>query len=67
MAAERLTPPLVRDFLLHLEKGRDQSPHTIKAYRRDLERFTDFLDRRHGGRTWEFRDVDRQSLRAFLG
>lgn len=67
MAERALTPPLVRDFLVHLEKARDQSPHTIAAYRRDLEAFTDFLDRRHGGRTWQFADVDRLALRGFLG
>lgn len=67
MAGDALVPPLVRDFLVHLEKGRDLSPHTIAAYRRDLEAFTDFLDRRHGGRTWRFGDVDRLALRAFLG
>jgi integrase/recombinase XerC len=67
MARDTLTPPLVRDYLAHLEKARDQSPHTLKAYRRDLEAFTAFLDRRHGGRTWEFAAVDRLALRAFLG
>jgi integrase/recombinase XerC len=67
VAGDALTPALVRDFLTHLRKARDQSPHTVNAYRRDLEAFTDFLDRRHGGRTWQFADVDRLSLRAFLG
>lgn len=67
MAGDAVVPPLVREFLLHLEKGRDQSPHTVSAYRRDLEAFTDFLDRRHGGRTWQFGEVDRLALRAFLG
>ncbi len=67
MAGDALTPPLVRDFLTHLDKARDQSPHTIAAYRRDLEAFTAFLDRRHGGRSWQFADVDRLALRAFLG
>jgi integrase/recombinase XerC len=67
VARDDLTPPLVRDFLAHLVKARDQSPHTVKAYTRDLAAFTAFLDRRHGGRTWEFAGVDRLALRAFLG
>jgi integrase/recombinase XerC len=67
MARDALTPPLVRDYLTHLVKARDQSPHTVSAYTRDLAAFTDFLDRRHGGRTWEFAEVDRLTLRAFLG
>ena len=60
-------PPLVEDFLTHLEKARDHSPHTLKAYRRDLEEFCDFLDRRHGKAAWEFTGVDRLALRSFLG
>jgi len=66
MAGDALTPPLVREFLAHQAKARDRSPHTITAYRRDLEAFVAFLDRRHGGRTWEFAAVDRLALRAFL-
>ena len=60
-------PSLVVDFLTHLEKARDHSPHTLKAYRRDLEEFCGFLTRRHGKESWEFKDVDRLALRSFLG
>ncbi len=67
MAGDALTPALVSEFLAHLGKVRDQSPHTVSAYRRDLEAFTEFLDRRHGGRTWKFAAVDRFTIRAFLG
>ncbi len=67
MARDALTPPLVRDYLEHQAKALDRSPHTLTAYRRDLEAFTDFLDRRHGGRTWEFATVDRLAVRSFLG
>lgn len=58
---------MVTEFLTHLEKGRDQSPHTVKAYRRDLEDFADYLDRRHGSADWSFAEVDRLALRGFLG
>lgn len=57
----------IAEFLTHLEKARDQSPNTIKAYGRDLDAFADFLDRRHGGATWSFETVDRLALRGFLG
>jgi integrase/recombinase XerC len=57
---------LVTDFLLHLEKERDQSPHTVKAYRRDLEAFVAFCDRHYGG-DWDWDRVDRMGLRGFLG
>jgi integrase/recombinase XerC len=56
----------VHEFLIHLEKERDQSPHTVKAYRRDLEAFTEFCDRHYGGR-WKWASVDRLGMRGFLG
>jgi integrase/recombinase XerC len=58
---------MVQEFLTHIEKARDQSPNTIKAYRRDLDAFCDFLDRRHAGADWTFAKVDRLALRGFLG
>ena len=56
----------VAEFLLHLEKERDQSPHTVKAYTRDLAAFTDFCDRHYAGR-WAWETVDRSGFRGFLG
>ena len=38
----------------------------MKAYRRDLEAFTEFCDRHYGGR-WTWATVDRLGLRGFLG
>src|ERR687896_1387060 len=55
----------ITEFLNHLEKERDVSPHTVKAYGRDLEAFTDFCDRHYGG--WDWKTVDRLGLRGFLG
>ena len=66
MADDHLKPPLVRDFLAHLTGIRDQSPHTVEAYGRDLDAFVEYLDRRHDGRTWRFDAVDRLTLRGFL-
>jgi integrase/recombinase XerC len=57
--------PPITDFLLHLEKEKQHSPHTVTAYRRDLEQFTDFCDRHYGRWTWA--SIDRSGLRAFLG
>lgn len=57
---------LIDEFLLHLEKEKNQSPNTIKAYGRDLAAFSAFLDR-HAGGAWTFGSVDRLALRGFLG
>ena len=53
-------------FLEHLEKERQCSPHTVQAYRRDLEAFVDFCDRHYGG-AWSWATVDRLGIRGFLG
>src|SRR3954467_14386733 len=55
----------VKDYLQHLEKERDVSPHTVKAYGRDLDAFSDFCNRHYGSWNWE--TVDRLGLRGFLG
>lgn len=56
----------VTEFLTHLDKERGQSPHTVKAYGRDLKAFTDFCDRHYAG-AWTWAAVDRLGLRGFLG
>jgi integrase/recombinase XerC len=63
---ERPMHPQVREYLTHLAKERDQSPHTVKAYGRDLDAFTDFCDRHYAGK-WKWSSVDRLGLRGFLG
>ena len=57
---------MLDDFLLHLEKERDVSPHTLSAYRRDLARLGAFLSARAQGVAWTYESVDHQTLRAFL-
>jgi integrase/recombinase XerC len=54
------------DFLRFLESERNDSPHTVKAYGRDLEGFTAFLDGYYGGSTWSWAGVDRLAVRGFL-
>src|SRR5829696_520370 len=57
--------PEVTEYLTHLQKERDVSPHTVKAYGRDLEAFTNYCDRYYGD--WKWNTVDRLGLRGFLG
>ena len=57
----------IAEFLEHLEKERDVSPNTVKAYRRDLAELTGFLARYYGGAEWSWQGVDRLALRGFLG
>jgi integrase/recombinase XerC len=58
-------PREVSEYLAHLEKERDLSPHTVKAYARDLDAFCDFCNRHYG--EWRWTTVDRLGLRGFLG
>jgi integrase/recombinase XerC len=57
---------MVEEFLVHLDKERNQSPNTVKAYGRDLAAFTDFCDRHYAG-AWKWETVDRSGFRGFLG
>jgi integrase/recombinase XerC len=56
----------IADFLTHLEKERDVSPHTLTAYRRDLEEFVAFLGRYYGIGEWSWQGLDRLAIRGFL-
>jgi integrase/recombinase XerC len=59
--------PEVNDFLLHLEKERDVSPHTVRAYAKDLAAFTAYLSSQRPDATPDFGAVDRLTMRGFLG
>jgi integrase/recombinase XerC len=54
------------DFLRDIEHGRQLSPHTVTAYRRDLFELAGFLDRYFSGREWSWEGVDRLALRGYL-
>jgi integrase/recombinase XerC len=56
----------IEDYLLQLEKERDLSAHTIVAYRRDLDEFSNFLAKYYGTGEWSWSGVDRQAIRSFL-
>ncbi|MBA3405237.1 MAG: tyrosine recombinase XerC [Gemmatimonadaceae bacterium] len=58
--------PEIDEFLLHLEKERDVSPHTLKAYRRDLGELLDYLVAYYGENAWTWQGIDRLAIRGFL-
>ena len=57
---------LIAQFLTHLEKERDVSPHTLKAYARDLSGFRDFLHVHLGEAEVAWARVDRLIMRSWL-
>src|SRR5438046_4578032 len=61
-----MTSPEVRDFVEFLEKERNDSPHTVKSYGRDLADFAACCGRYYGG-AWSWAGVDRLAIRAWLG
>lgn len=56
----------LKAFADFLSKERNDSPHTVKAYGRDLREFADFCERFYGG-PWTWAGVDRLAVRGFLG
>jgi integrase/recombinase XerC len=56
----------VAAFLRHLADGRQLSPHTVAAYRRDLAQFVAFLDHWYDGGNWHWGGVDRIAVRAYV-
>ncbi|MBM3884577.1 MAG: tyrosine recombinase XerC [Gemmatimonadetes bacterium] len=57
---------VVAGFLTFLEKERDVSPNTLKAYRRDLEGLQAFLQGHLGVETVAWETIDRLAMRAWL-
>lgn len=61
-----MSHPDVADFLTHLDKERNVSPHTLKAYARDCSEFIEFLTEYYGGQPWSWDGVDRLAMRGFM-
>lgn len=55
----------IAEFVTFLEKERNDSPHTVKAYERDLGAFATFCQDYYGG-PWSWAGVDRLAVRGFL-
>jgi integrase/recombinase XerC len=55
----------IAEFVTFLAKERNDSPHTVKAYERDVQSFAAFCERYYGG-PWKWAGVDRLALRGFL-
>ncbi|MBI1723735.1 MAG: tyrosine recombinase XerC [Gemmatimonadetes bacterium] len=66
MTARAPVRPEIADFLRYLGTERNDSPHTVKAYGRDLSAFAAFLDGYYGGGEWKWAGVDRLAIRGFL-
>ena len=58
--------PELGAFAAFLSKERNDSPHTVKAYGRDVSEFAAFCDGFYGG-PWRWAGVDRLAIRGFLG
>jgi integrase/recombinase XerC len=56
----------LEEFVAFLAKERNDSPHTVKAYARDVSDFAAFCGRYYGG-AWSWAGVDRVAIRGWLG
>ncbi len=63
---EPASSPEIAEFVAFLSKERNDSPHTVKAYARDVARFAAFCGAFYGG-PWSWAGVDRLAIRGFLG
>src|SRR5258706_14223031 len=62
---EKSLSPEIAEFVTFLEKERNDSPHTVKAYERDLGAFAAFCQDYYGG-PWSWAGVDRLAVRGVL-
>src|SRR2546428_10666204 len=65
-SSSTLAVPEIAEFVEFLAKERNDSPHTVKAYARDVAEFAAFCGRYYGG-PWSWAGVDRLAIRGFLG
>lgn len=55
----------VHEYLRYIEEGRQLSPHTVAAYRRDIIQFRTWVDTQRS--EWDWAELDRLDLRSYLG
>lgn len=55
----------LEDYLRGIEHGRQLSPNTVAAYRRDLDEFVAFLERQRPD-GWEWGSIDRVVVRGYV-
>lgn len=60
------SPNHVEEFFLYLEKERDVSPNTLKAYQRDIGEFQSFLADYYGAGEWSWGGIDRLTIRSYM-
>jgi len=60
------TLPEIEKFVSFLSKERNDSPHTVTAYARDVADFASFCTDYYGGQ-WSWAGVDRLAIRGWLG
>src|SRR3989441_4826363 len=65
-SSSTLAVPELAEFVAFLAKERNDSPHTVRAYARDVAEFAAFCGRFYGG-PWSWAGVDRLAIRGFLG
>src|SRR2546425_497229 len=65
-SSSTLAVPEIAEFVEFLAKERNDYPHTVKAYARDVAEFAAFCGRYYGG-PWSWAGVDRLAIRGFLG
>ena len=66
--ASTMRCPERESFLSYLTHERNDSPHTVKAYQRDLDVFQAFCNEYFGGASeWTWQAVDRLTVRSFMG
>src|SRR4029077_12452971 len=56
----------IEAFAAFLAKERNDSPHTVTAYTRDVADFASFCTDYYGGQ-WSWAGVDRRAVRGWLG
>jgi integrase/recombinase XerC len=66
MTAKSEAAQRVDEFLVMLAHERNASPHTVRAYERELHNFADHLGKQYGAKL-ALKKIEHQQIRAYLG